>query len=286
MYSNRAQQKKVIVILRGGGDLASGVALRLYHIGIPLLITELQNPLAVRRLVAFSEAITQGKITVEGVTAQRVDDLSTALTVLAAGNIPVYVDPDGALLDSDGLDIRAIIDARMMKRPPDLTTSSAKVGLDPAPLVVGLGPGFVAGLNCHAAIETNRGHYLGRVIWEGAPEPNTGLPGKVGEHRHDRVLRAPQDGTLTTHVEIGEKIKSGQPIATVAGEMIFAPFDGVVRGLLPPGFRVSTGLKIGDLDPRNDPNLAVTVSDKSLAIGGGVVEALLAKPEIRATLWS
>jgi xanthine dehydrogenase accessory factor len=167
----------------------------------------------------------------------------------------------------------------MTKHPPDL-------GIDVAPLVIGLGPGFVAGENCHAAIETNRGHFLGRVIWEGAPQADTGIPGAVAHHQNDRVLRAPTDGIFKTQVEIGSRVHKGKVVAVVKDQVITAPFGGVLRGLLHDGLPVRRGLKVGDIDPRDDVRLASLVSEKSLAIGGGVLEALLTLPEIRERLWS
>jgi xanthine dehydrogenase accessory factor len=273
------ESKITIVLIRGGGDLASGVAVRLQRAGIKLIITELARPLAVRRLVAFSEAIYRGQITIEGVTGRCVQQPLEALRVILGGEIPVLVDPELDIRFAPQFELVALVDARMRKRPPDL-------GLEAAPLVIGLGPGFVAGENCHAVIETNRGHNLGRVLWEGAPEADTGVPGKVGDHQHDRVLRAPADGDLRALTEIGSQVAQGSLIATVAGEPILAPFDGVLRGLLRDGMAVKRGMKTGDLDPRNDPRYAVTVSEKSLAIGGGVLETLLTRPEIRVKLWN
>jgi xanthine dehydrogenase accessory factor len=270
--------KGQIVLLRGGGDLASGVALRLHRVGIKMVITELAQPLAVRRRVAFSEAVHQGVVNVEGVIARHASQPGDALRILSKGEIPVLIDPDCLIRHVHEFEIVAMVDARMTKQPPDLS-------LDAAPLLVGLGPGFVAGKNCHAVIETNRGHYLGRVIWLGAPEPNTGVPGKVGDKQQDRVLRAPTAGILRNNLEIGEKAAAGEVIADVAGKAILAPFDGVLRGMLRDGTSVKSGMKVGDLDPRNDAKYTATVSEKSLAIGGGVLEALLTRPEIRSKLW-
>jgi xanthine dehydrogenase accessory factor len=177
------------------------------------------------------------------------------------------------------IDPTVLLDARMRKQKPE-------TGIAAAPLVVGLGPGFTAGENCHAVVETMRGHNLGRVFWEGAALPDTGVPGSIAKYGLDRVLRAPAEGLLQTHTEIGASLKSGHLIAVVDGREARAPFDGVVRGLLPDGFLVHKGLKIGDLDPRNDPSYCWLVSDKALAIGGGVLEAVLSKPEIRAKLCS
>ena len=167
----------------------------------------------------------------------------------------------------------------MTKRAPDMR-------IEAAPMIIGLGPGFTAGKNCHAAIETNRGHFLGRVIWDGAPEADTGIPGTVARHQDDRVLRAPVDGLFKSQVEVGSMVRKGQLIAVVGDQMIYAPFDGILRGLLHDGLRVQRGLKIGDVDAREDPRFATHVSEKSLAMGGGVLEALLTHSEIRRRLWS
>jgi xanthine dehydrogenase accessory factor len=271
--------KQPVILMRGGGDLASGVALRLHRVGLKLVITELAQPLTVRRLVSFSSAVFDKRVNVEGVVAQLVDSVDEALRVLQRGQIPVLVDPDGEVRLAPELDLLAIIDARMTKKPPDL-------GMDAAPLVIGLGPGFNAGVNCHAVIETNRGHALGRVIWDGEPQADTGLPGKVATFRAERVLRAPVDGVIQDGLELGLRVSRDQVIATVEGQPVQSPFDGILRGLLHDGLRVHQGMKIGDVDPRDDPSYARLVSEKSLAIGGGVLEALLSQPELRQALWS
>ena len=278
MFTKRNGSIVPIILLRGGGDLATGVALRLHRVGISVVITELAQPLAVRRRVAFSEAIYQDSVNVEGVIARRVSQPVDAIRVIFSGEIPVLVDPDCSIRQAREFNTVAMVDARMTKQPPDLN-------LDSAPLVVGLGPGFVAGENCHAVIETNRGHFLGRVIWDGAPEPNTGIPGKIGDEQGDRVLRAPVDGILHNYLEIGEKAVAGDTLADVSGNPILAPVDGILRGMLRDGMCVKQGMKIGDLDSRNDARNTLTVSEKSLAIGGGVLEALLTRPEIRSMLW-
>ncbi|MCB9134832.1 MAG: EF2563 family selenium-dependent molybdenum hydroxylase system protein [Anaerolineales bacterium] len=263
-----------VVILRGGGDLASGVALRLYRAGIRVLITELAQPLAVRRTVSFAEAVYREEITIEGITAHRADTPEHALEILQSGSIPVVIDPPTDIRHSPLIASHILIDARLTKRLPDL-------GMDAAPLVIGLGPGFVPGENCHAAIETQRGHTLGRVLWDSPPTPDTRQP--EGDPR--RVLRAPAEGILHTHVEIGEHVEAGQLVAEIAGERITVPFAGVVRGLLHPKLHVTRGTKLGDVDPRDNPTYCYQVSDKALAIGGGVLEAVLTKPEIRNLLW-
>lgn len=264
------------ILLRGGGDLASGVAVRLWRAGLRLVIIELAQPLAVRRSVSFSEAVHQGITTVEDIKARLVSSPEKCNPVLEQGEIPVLVDPDMKSLEF--IRPSVLIDARMTKR-------ATQIKLDVAPLIIGLGPGFVAGENCHAVIETKRGHTLGRVIWSGKPQEDTGIPEGVADYYAERVLRAPTDGILTTFAEIGDLLGERQLIAKVDGFQIRAPFQGVLRGILPSGIDVSTGLKIGDIDPRGDPSYCYLVSDKSLAIGGAVLEAILSRPELRVNLW-
>lgn len=266
-----------IILMRGGGDLASGVALRLHRVGLKVVVTELQRPLVVRRTVAFAQAVYLGQHTVEEVTAHLVDNPEQALQILAADDIPVLIDPDGQ--SRHDFKPLVLIDARMTKRSPDL-------GMDAARLTIGLGPGFIAGENCHAAIETNRGHFLARVIWDGAPQANTKLPEAVDQHQADRVLRAPAAGVFQTFVEIGQLVEMGERIAEVAGQQIVAPFTGRLRGLLHHGLPVRKGLKVGDVDPRDDARYVNLVSEKALALGGGVLEAILSQADLRACLWT
>ncbi len=264
-----------IVLIRGGGDLASGVALRLHLAGLGVVITELPQPLAVRRTVAFAEAIYEKQITVEGVTARSVDDPTDTLkilNVLGKGQIPVVVDPE--CKSAGSLHPLAIVDGRMTKQAPERLSHHAL-------LYIGLGPGFEAPTNCHAVVETVRGHTLGRVVWAGSALADTAKP--EGDGR--RLLRAPADGRLESEARIGQHFELGEPIAQVGGQTIAAPFSGLLRGLLRPGTFAQAGMKIGDLDARDDPRLYELVSDKSLAVGGGVLEALLTRPEVRSKLW-
>jgi xanthine dehydrogenase accessory factor len=266
-----------LVILRGGGDLATGVALRLHHAGIRVLITEIEKPLAVRRTVAFAEAIYSGRVEIEGVLGQRISKPSEAADLIETGTIPVLVDP--MLSTLTGIVHKVIVDARMTKRAPDVVANAAE-------LLVGLGPGFVAGENCHAVVETMRGHSLGRVFWKGSAQANSGIPGSIAQHSKDRVLRAPAKGLVQAHAEIGQQLKAGDLIAVVSGQEVLSPYDGVLRGLIHSSVEVHTGMKIGDLDPRNDASFCWRVSDKSLSVGGGVLEAVLTRPDIRAGLWT
>ena len=260
------------VAIRGGGDLGSGVAYRLRQAGVKVLITELDRPLLVRRTVCFGSAVIEGEIKIAGLTARCVATLDEMLAEQHADRIPVVIDPDGNLL-ADYAPL-VLIDARMMKRNP---------GQQPvdAPLIIGLGPGFVAPDNCDAVIETNRGHDLGRVIWEGAAEPDTAQPGQMMGKTYERVLRAPTNGTVTAMAQIGQSLQAGDPVAQIGTELLHAPFEGVLRGMIHDGISVDKGLKIGDLDPRADPGSGFTISDKALAIGGGVLEAVLASSIVR-----
>lgn len=265
-----------MVLIRGGGDLASGVAVRLHRSGFQVVITELIQPRVVRRSVSFAEAVFVGQAEVEGIIAELVSGLDEVKAALKSGVIPVLVDPDLDCLET--LQPEIVVDARMQKKPPER-------GKELATLVIGLGPGFIGGENCHAAIETNRGHDLGRVLWVGAPQADTGIPGEVKGFTSERVLRAPADGELVSGANIGDRVKKNNVIALVGGQAVLAPLDGVLRGLLRPGSQVERGHKIGDVDPRDNPNLVNLVSDKSRAIGGGVLEAILSCPDLRSGLW-
>jgi len=269
----------MIVLIRGGGDLATGVALRLHRAGLSVVVTELPQPLSVRRRVSFSEAVYAGQVEVEGVTARRVEDPTDTLRILqiyTRNQIPILVDPEATAIAS--LHPSIVIDARMLKRQAELIPN-------PVNLIIGLGPGFTVGENCHAVIETNRGHMLGRVIWQGSSEANTGIPDSVGGYHGERVLRAPVEGTLVPFAEIGDHVEEGQLVCEVEGHPVSAPFHGVLRGLIHPSVRVSAGMKIGDLDPRDDPRYCTLVSDKSLAVAGGVIEAILSRSDLRKSLW-
>ncbi len=255
-----------IVLVRGGGDLASGVALRLVHAGFRVVVTELPQPLVVRRMASFAQAIFNGRYTLEDVEGVLVESIESAIQVMNEGKVAVIVDPKVEIRNH--LPIYALVDARMMKSEPDLS-------LDCAPRVIGLGPGFFAGKNCHVVVETNRGPFLGRLYWQGRAEEDTGIPESVTGFGMQRVLYAPKDGIFQAKAIIGQILEDGDLIAEVNGSPIVAHFRGVLRGLIFDGLYVHKGLKVGDLDPRCNIDLCTLASDKALAVGGGVLEALL-----------
>lgn len=259
---------KPLILIRGGGDLASGVALRLHRIGFQIAILELDKPLSVRRTVSFSEAVYNGSHTVEGITSRLVSADQFQVT-MEAGEIAVLIDPQANILNNQFLtspQSTFLIDARLMKTEPEPLPVNVA-------LHIGLGPGFVSPANCHAVIETRRGHSLGRVIWNGASEPDSKLPD--GDSR--RVLRATTNGNVNALKEIGDFCKSGEKIALINGTEILSPFDGILRGMIHSKVDVMEGMKIGDIDSRNDPNLIKFVSDKALSVAGGVMEVVMMK---------
>ncbi len=265
-----------LVVVRGGGDLASGVVLRLARAGIRVVVTELPQPLAVRRRVSFAQAVFSQEIEIEGIPARLVTNIFEIPMLLDRGVVPVLVDPEA--LSITDLQPEVLVDGRMRKRPPELSYPAKWFS-------IGLGPGFIAGQNCDAAIETKRGHTLGRVFWRGSLEEDTGQPEAVASQTTSRVLRAPLNGKIKALANIGDLLKQGAQVAQIGDLFIYAPFDGVLRGLVMDGLQVSQGMKIGDLDPRSDPGLCTLVSDKALAVGGGVMEAILSHPHLRELLW-
>lgn len=265
------EENPPLMVIRGGGDLASGVALRLWKAGFRVLIAELPQPLAVRRLVSFAEAVYSQRIMIEGVIGELVEKPEDINILLKSGKIPVIVDPE--LMSLNGLTFSALIDARMKKAADSADCHEC--------LVIGLGPGFEAGENCHAVVETMRGPFLGRVYWKGSALSDTGVPESVSGYTGERVLRAVEEGLFIACSHIGEQVRQKQILGTINETQILAPFDGVVRGLLKSGVFIRLGGKVGDVDPRGDRRLCTLVSDKALAVGGGVLEALLTPVSLR-----
>jgi len=256
----------LLCVVRGGGDLATGVAWRLTRAGVAVVITELATPLTVRRTVALSSAVTDGSVDVEGMLGQKASNAEDAADIARsrAGEVVGVVVSPG--LPDIGADV--VVDARLAKRNIDTS-------IDDAPLVIGLGPGFTAGLDCHAVVETMRGPHLGRALWSGSARADTGTPGIVAGQGAERVIRAQAAGTVRWVRAIGDVVDDHEMLGTVGDLPVLAPFAGVVRGLILPGSEVTAGLKIGDIDPRLDASACHEISDKALAIGGGVTEAVL-----------
>ena len=254
------------VLIRGAGDIASGIALRLYRAHFQVVLTDLANPTAIRRTVCFSQAIVNGAATVEQVTARFAQTADETEEILGAGEIPVLADPDCFCLKALKPDV--LVDAILAKR--NLGTA-----ITDAPIVIGIGPGFTAGVDCHAAVETMRGHTLGRVIYEGSPLPNTAVPGLIGGYAGERVLRAPDDGIFHLLKDIGSVVQERETVGEVNGKPMTCTIGGVLRGVLADGTPVHKGMKSGDVDPRCKVEYCYTASDKALAVGGGVLEAIL-----------
>lgn len=254
-----------LVVVKGAGDMATGIAHRLHRSGFRVITTELAKPTVIRRTVAFAEAIYEGKVVVEQVTAVKTA-LANARKVAEEGYVPVVVDPEGVVIK----EFRpwAVVDAILAKRNTGTKISDA-------PVVVAVGPGFIAGEDAHAVIESMRGHFLGRVIYSGQALPNTGCPGEIGGYTKERILRAPCAGVFQAKRQICEPVTAGETVAWVNQVPVVAAVSGVLRGLLKDGLTVERGMKIGDIDPRCEPEHCFTISDKARAIGGGVLEALL-----------
>lgn len=262
---------KDLIIVRGGGDLATGTIYKLYKCGFPILILEVAMPSAIRRNVAFSEAVYQGTQTVEDVTCYRAESLVEAEALLQEGKLVILVDPKGNSISQ--LKPMAVVDGILAKK--NLGTHKAM-----APITVALGPGFTAGEDVDAVIETKRGHNLGRVLWQGSAAPNTGIPGIIGGYGKERVIHSPAEGILRNVCKITDTVKKGQEIAVVETEngnvSVAASLDGLLRGLIRDGYPVTKGFKIADIDPRTEEyQNCFTVSDKARCIAGGVVEAIL-----------
>lgn len=266
-----------LVVIRGAGDLASAVAYRLFRSGFTIVMLEVPQPTVIRRRVAFAEAVYEGTAEVEGVQAQLAASAAQALEIANRGRIAVLVDPQADCLNSSGshptLSPAVVVDAILAKK--NLGTHKGM-----APLVIALGPGFVAGKDVHAVVETSRGHFLGRALWQGSPAPNTGIPGEVHGYAAERVIRAPAAGTFEGIKAIGDQIQRGEVVANVMASGLRYPvvalISGVLRGLLRSGLTVYQGMKVGDVDPRGVRQHCFTISDKGLAIAGGVLEAILA----------
>lgn len=256
----------MLILIKGAGDIATGIAVRLKNVGMQVVMTEIAIPTTVRRSVAFSRAVYEGSAVVENITARLVLDFAQIPAVLQRDEIPVLIDPRCEVLKSIHFD--AVVDSILAKK--NLSTDPTQ-----APVVIGVGPGFSVPQDCHCVIETQRGHDLGRCIYQGCAAKNTGIPGEIGGYTVERLLRAPCDGIFHPILAIGDAVKSGQIVAMVDDQPVTAQIDGIVRGLLQDNVPVKTGMKSGDIDPRGCYEHCFTVSDKARAVGGGVLEAIL-----------
>jgi xanthine dehydrogenase accessory factor len=258
---------ELVIGVKGAGEMASAVAWRLYMANLrSIFMLETAMPLAVRRTVSFCEALHDGSQTVEGVAAHRAEAVADIPAIWRRGGIAVIADPGWRTLAQIRPDVA--VDAILAKRNLGTRRTDAS-------LVIGLGPGFAAGEDVHVVIETNRGHDLGRIITHGAAEPNTGVPGAVGGHTQARVLRAPAAGEFRSARRIGEHVRAGEAVGWVGASEVAAGIDGVLRGLIRSGARVTPGFKLGDVDPRGGVGHCFTISEKARAIAGSVLEAVL-----------
>lgn len=256
------------VLIKGAGDLASGIAYEFWLAGHQVLMTDIEVPLAVRRMVSFSRAVYEGEAQVEKAKGILIHNLEEALAVMKAGHIAVIVDREAKIREEYGPDI--LIDSIMAKR-------NTGTRMDDAPMVIGIGPGFTAGSDCRYVIETQRGPSLGQVIREGSAIPNTGIPGEIAGYTIERLLKASASGVIEPKVQIGDLVKKGQEVALTGKVPVYAQMSGIVRGMLQKGVYVQKGLKIGDIDARENKEYCYTISDKARKIGRGAMEAALGK---------
>jgi xanthine dehydrogenase accessory factor len=255
-----------IIVIRGAGDIATGIAYRLYKCGFRLLLTEIEKPLVVRRFVSFANAVLEGETEVEGIYAVKAACLEDIYKIWEDNYIPVLCDSECKVLAS--LTPLGVVDAILAKR--NIGTHRGM-----APITIGVGPGFEAGVDVDAVVETKRGHNLGKVIYKGTACADTGIPGNIMGYSQERLLRAPVKGVTRNICEIGDMVKQGDVVAFVDGEPVKSRIDGVLRGLIADNTQVQKGLKVGDVDPRGIRDYCFTISDKSRAVAGGVLEAIL-----------
>ena len=256
----------MIILIKGAGDLATGIAYRLKKSGFDIVMTEINKPTTVRRTVAFSQAVFDNEIVIEGIKGVKVNNINEIYEKINEGNIPIIIDENAEIIKELKADV--VVDAIISKK--NLGTS-----IEDAPIVIGVGPGFEAKVDCHLVVETKRGHYLGKVIEEGSAIPNTGVPGDIGGYTKERIIRASSNGKINPVVEIGDFVKKGDVVAYIDGVEVLAEIDGIVRGMLQEGIEVFKGMKSGDIDPRCEKDHCFTISDKARSIGGGVLEAIM-----------
>ncbi len=254
-----------MIVVKGGGDIASGVVCRLFLSGYKVVVLEIEKPTAIRRAVSFSEAVYVKRVNIEGIEGVLAEDFAQIEGILEEEKVPVFVDDKGIAIER--LKPVAVVDAIIAKE--NLGTNK-----DMAPITIGIGPGFEAGKDVDIVVESQRGHDLGRVIYNGRASKNTGIPGEIKGYREERILRAPCEGIVKAFYNIGDEVKRGDIICQTGIRGVKAQIDGILRGMIKEGLTVNEGLKIGDIDPRGVREYAFTVSDKARAIGGGVLEGI------------
>lgn len=255
-----------LVIIRGGGDIASGIIHRLYKSGFKVIILEIDKPTVIRRTVSYAQAVYDNEVIIEGVKAVKINSVDEIEKVINENNIPLLIDRYGDLISQ--IKPFVVVDAILAKR-----NLGTKINF--APIVIGVGPGFEAGKDVHAVIESNRGHNLGRVILNGSAEANTGIPGNIAGYSVERVIRSPKKGVIKHKSKIGDVVSKGEVIGYVDDTEILSPLDGVLRGLIQDGIYVEANFKIGDVDPRGIVDYCFTISEKARAIGGAALQAIL-----------
>lgn len=265
---------EVKVVIRGGGDLATGVAHRLYKAGFSVVMTEQKQPSVIRRTVAFANVLYEEGMTVEGVCARAVHSREEVEEAWRRGEIPVWPEEAGKVCQTLQADV--LVDATLSKK-------NTGVNRGMAPIVIGIGPGFEAGVDVDAVVESQRGHHLGRVLYQGRAAPNSGVPGIIDGVGRERLLKAPCEGVFQAKASIGDVVKAGQKVATVGDKPVVTAIDGLLRGLLADGLSVTEGFKVGDVDPRINPDYCTTISDKARAMGGAVLEAVMHLRHVKET---
>lgn len=256
----------MLVLIKGAGDLATGVAHRLRKCGFDIVMTEIEKPTTVRRTVAFSQAVFDKTTEVEGIRGSLAKNMDEIKDILKNGEVAVIVDENAEIVKNLKPDV--VVDAIIAKK--NLGTN-----INDAPIVIALGPGFTASVDCHCVVETKRGHYLGKAIYEGSAIPDTGVPGDIGGYTTERIIRATDDGSIVPIVHIGDYVEKGQTVAYVNDKKVLAEINGIVRGMLQEDIKVFRGMKSGDIDPRCEKEHCFTISDKARSIGGGVLEGIL-----------
>ncbi len=256
----------MLVVIKGGGDLATGIAHRLKMSGFKVVITEIERPTVIRHTVAFASAVYKGQVEVEGLKAILCKDRGEVNKVLDQGHIPVVIDPEASIIKE--LKPYVVVDAIIAKR--NLGTS-----IGDGRIVIGVGPGFEAGKDVHYVIESKRGHYVGKVLDKGSAIANTGLPGNIGGYTKERIIRAPKEGIFKGKVNIGDVVEKGDIVGFVDETPILAQMPGIIRGMLIGQMEVTVNFKCGDIDPTCELDHCFTISDKARAIGGGVLEAIM-----------